>query len=158
MRLVNAKLVVTDQNIFSKADKAARLAGVPHPVITFDDMCAAIQEVIQPPQPARYTAEELRTSPAYLYFTSGTTGDKKAVILTHRNLVASVYFARSIPWPKPSMTYTEFHHGSQLIITMHNAFYTSMPVYIVNMGNKIDVRKICDTIQKHKIKMLVVQP
>ncbi|ORZ01569.1 hypothetical protein BCR43DRAFT_561776 [Syncephalastrum racemosum] len=159
LRLVNAKLVVTDQNIFSKANKAAQLAGVPHPVITFDEMCTAIRQGdIQPPQPVRYTPEELRTTPAYLYFTSGTTGDKKAVILSHRNLVASLYFAKVVPWPKPCMTYTEFHHGSQLILTMHHAFYTALPVYIVNMGNKIDVRRICETVQKHKIRLLVVQP
>lgn len=151
--------MISDKVLRGKAEAAASLAGVPNPVITFDEIDAMLREIdIEPAQPVRYTPEELAKTTAYLYFTSGTTGTKKAVMISQRNMVGALTFGKWLPSGLRAMAYTEFHHGSQLAVAMHLSLYAFIPHYIVHLGETVDVRKICDVIQRYKIQTTVCQP
>ncbi|ORZ00952.1 hypothetical protein BCR43DRAFT_453189 [Syncephalastrum racemosum] len=159
LSLVKAKLVITDDVLRSKAEAAASMAGVANPVITFNEIDTMLRQLdVQPAQPVRYTPEELAKTTAYLYFTSGTTGTKKAVMISQRNIVASLTFGKWLPSGLRAMAYTEFHHGSQLCVAMHLSLYAFLPHYIVHLGETVDVRKICSVIQRYKIQTTVCQP
>lgn len=160
MRLVEAKLVICDQATQAKASKAADMAGVPYGAVTFEEIDAQLAgDEISAAAPKRYTPDQLPVTPAYLYFTSGTTGNKKAVTISQRNMVGTMCFTEWFPRTNmPALVYTEFHHSSQLVITMHIAIKFKSPHYILNAGENVDVRQLCEVIQKYKITGTLMQP
>jgi acyl-coenzyme A synthetase/AMP-(fatty) acid ligase len=106
--------------------------------------------------PYNYSEYEITHSPAYLYYTSGTTGDKKAVALTQYSIQAS--FLLKEDWDITSekvIAYTEFHHASSLVVVMHMAIFFGIPVYV--MAN-YTFPKLCQAIQNFKITFFATQP
>lgn len=85
LETVQAKIIVAHPDTFSRAQEAAKAAGIPtENVLVFGDTANDVfwnhQDVITP---VKYTEEQLDRLPCFLYFTSGTTGKKKAVIITY---------------------------------------------------------------------------
>ncbi|ORZ01099.1 hypothetical protein BCR43DRAFT_512011 [Syncephalastrum racemosum] len=162
-QLVGAALVVTDDKHRSKVVEAAKKAGVPKGVVTFKELRRMLQnEKIDSAEPKRYSAKQLETTPAYLYFTSGTSGGpKKAVMLSHRNVIAILStMANDDPAPNSrALAYTDFHHVSQLILPMHYSIFHAMPHYIMRTSEAhLDVKRICEVTQKYAITTQLMQP
>lgn len=85
LETVQAKIIVAHPDTLSRAQEAAKLAGIPiKNILVFGDSANDVfwnhQDVITP---VKYTEEQLDRLPCFLYFTSGTTGKKKAVIITY---------------------------------------------------------------------------
>ncbi len=74
------KLLVTDRDPGPLADTVPR-------VVTFEEWDVLLDDASDAPQPAPVDEDDL----ALLYFTGGTTGRPKGVMLTHRNLVANSF-------------------------------------------------------------------
>ncbi|KAI8352448.1 hypothetical protein EDC96DRAFT_567073 [Choanephora cucurbitarum] len=106
--------------------------------------------------PYNYTPEEIVNDPAYLYFTSGTTGRKKAVIITQYMLINYLTLIDEIQIPIANMLgYTEFHHASSVLISMHQCLFMGSPVYVMP---HYSFDKLCAAIEKYQINMMVLQP
>lgn len=106
--------------------------------------------------PYRYTSEEITKDPAYLYFTSGTTGRKKAVIITQYMLINYLTLVDKLDLPVATyLGYTEFHHASSLLIVMHQCLFMGSPVYVMP---HYSFDKFCTAIEKYQINMMVIQP
>ena len=80
VRAARPTVLITDR------DPGALAAEVDH-VLSFDDWDAATAEAVPVRLGTEVTADDL----AVVYFTSGTTGRPKGVMLTHRNLVANSF-------------------------------------------------------------------
>ncbi|KAI8084043.1 uncharacterized protein B0P05DRAFT_570449 [Gilbertella persicaria] len=106
--------------------------------------------------PYEYTPEQIGNDPAYLYFTSGTTGRKKAVKVTQRMIITSLILIEEFSLPSANMlAYTEFHHASSLLTAIHQPLYCGITVYVMPHFTFIG---ICEAIQKYKIAFMVAQP
>lgn len=91
MKTVGAKVLIAHPETLDRAIKAAEIAGIPgENVFTLDKNDIVGTRCVESAfwcheelaVPVTYTKEELATTPCYYYFTSGTTGKKKAVVLT----------------------------------------------------------------------------
>lgn len=112
-----------------------------------------------PAQPTRYIAEQLETTPAYYYFTSGTSDVKKAVIVTHRNVVAGLFAgAPAVPETR-ILSHIEMHHVSQLAQVCHSAIYKRSTTYFLSefsAGQRLD--RLLGAIEKYKITDISLYP
>ncbi|MDA0734283.1 MAG: AMP-binding protein [Chloroflexi bacterium] len=77
---------------FSSKETADDLASTKLPTIALEDLTDLLEEHLQLWSEPEITAEDV----AQLMFTSGTTGDPKGVILTHRNLMSNVMACREM--------------------------------------------------------------
>lgn len=77
---------------FSSKETADDLASTKLPAIALEDLTELLEEHPQLWTEPSITAEDV----AQLMFTSGTTGDPKGVILTHRNLMSNVMSCRDM--------------------------------------------------------------
>jgi 4-coumarate--CoA ligase len=91
LKTVDAKIIIAHPDTLDRAIKAAEIAGITTEnvfVLGKNDIdgtrCVenAFWDHEELAVPVTYTKEELATTPCYYYFTSGTTGKKKAVVLT----------------------------------------------------------------------------
>ncbi|MGA4837372.1 AMP-binding protein [Streptomyces sp. G45] len=121
----------------------------PRALITGSDTSAAVERmgadlgvpVLAPPyqtaapehaplSPASVDAD----APAYLQFTSGTTGDAKAVVITHRQLYANaVAIARHTPYLRSDLMvgWLPLHHDMGLVGTVFSTFLHEVPVVLM---------------------------
>lgn len=97
LQTVGAKAIIAHSETLHRAIQAADLVGIPHshiflldknPVEGFESVHSAMWSHQELAAPIEMTEEELETIPCYFYYTSGTTGKKKAVAIT---LVVSFY-------------------------------------------------------------------
>lgn len=153
--------MVTDEECKDVATEAAQLAALSHNVITFKEITALLSHdtTITVAQPARYRPDQLAAVPAYLYFTSGTTGTKKAVCISQRNAVAIAYFMDTFIRGTRVLTYTAIHHIGQLALTTHHSILRNVTHYVMDVKSEhTKALAVCEAIQKHKIDTVVLVP
>ncbi|OBZ90220.1 putative acyl-coenzyme A synthetase [Choanephora cucurbitarum] len=107
-------------------------------------------------KPYSYAPEDIAKSPAYLYFTSGTTGAKKAVMISQYMMVRTLMLTDSLKIPMPSiLAYTEFHHASSLATALIQSFFLGYTVYVMP---HYTFEGLCTAIESHKVGMMITQP
>ncbi|WP_055565422.1 AMP-binding protein [Streptomyces atriruber] len=109
---------------------------------TVQSVCADLRvPVLEPPYGAaggspstRRPAPVSADAPAYLQFTSGTTGDAKAVVITHRQLYANVAaIAGHVPYRQSDVMvgWLPLHHDMGLVGTVFSTFLHQIPVVLM---------------------------
>ena len=118
------------------------------------DQALLSEEELATPYP--YTADQIQNDPSYLYFTSGTTGAKKAVIITQSTIIATLSLKdKWLPVGTHTLAYTEFHHVSSLITAMHLPLFTGCVAYVMP---HYTFENLCSAIEKYKISVTTTQP
>ncbi|ORZ02862.1 hypothetical protein BCR43DRAFT_482292 [Syncephalastrum racemosum] len=159
LRIIKPKIIVADEKTRNKASQVACLLGITHGVVTFRELQIKLQNMT-PAQPTRYTPEQLDTTPAYYYFTSGTSDVKKAVIMTQRNAVAAL-FGRATRSTSAIriLCHIEMHHVSQLFQACHFPIRQRSSVYFLSefaAGQPLD--RFWAAIEKYSITVISVYP
>ncbi|KAI8320130.1 acetyl-CoA synthetase-like protein [Martensiomyces pterosporus] len=96
LRLTEAKFVVTAQEKVPTVHEALRISSmvISHErILTIDGTRNNIRRILaaKPFDRVRLTTyEQAKDTPAFIIFSSGTSGQPKGVVLTHRNMVANV--------------------------------------------------------------------
>ncbi|KAI7870561.1 hypothetical protein BDF14DRAFT_1771193 [Spinellus fusiger] len=165
IRYMNPKLIIADASTLDMVLLAAKKIGLSKShILIFGketlDGCRPFSEVLMNTSelatPVQYTPEELKEHPACLYFTSGTSGGKKVVTVTHHNIVSSI--VNNDNWFGPGLrclSYSSLAHGSSLLAVFHLPLYFNWKVY---MSDDPAIETTCQYIQEHKIQGIVIQP
>ncbi|KAI8817136.1 uncharacterized protein EV422DRAFT_255584 [Fimicolochytrium jonesii] len=110
------------------------------------------------------TDEEVRTTPAYLCYSSGTSGRSKGVQTTHYNMVANVAQITSVSSdlayviPNEHNAWTgvlPFYHIYGLNLSLHTALSLRIPVVVFA---KFDLLEFLSALQKYKVTMAHIVP
>ncbi|KAI8889263.1 acetyl-CoA synthetase-like protein [Backusella circina FSU 941] len=163
--LVKAKFIVGHERTLEKVLEAAKAVKIPKEnILVFgDNQIGDVQPLRrtlmchgQLDEPSPCTKDELKTRPIFLYYTSGTTGRKKAVTLTNASLASSLLQRDEWDLSKArNLTYTELHHGSSLVVGILMAIYNGVSTYIMS---DFDFEEYCHLIEKHQITHSAIQP
>ncbi|KAI8379468.1 uncharacterized protein BYT42DRAFT_532241 [Radiomyces spectabilis] len=166
LETVNARFIVAHPSTLDKVHRAATRFGIPKERIwvlgepSSDSGFQSVSQALLDHSTfwklfPTFTPEELRVTPAVLYFTSGTTGRKKAVNLSHHVLCTAIAQRN---WWMPgtrNISFTEFHHGSALMITFSLAVFSGTPTYIMA---EFDFKTFCELVEEHAITFVALQP
>ncbi|KAG2237940.1 hypothetical protein INT48_002501 [Thamnidium elegans] len=141
LQTVKAKIIVAHAETLTRAKEAAQFVGIPVKnifVLGEEDIDGtlsihnAMWNHHHLATPVKLTKEQISTIPCYFYYTSGTTGKKKAVATTQSNMIS---WLSSMPEWYPTETlflsHTEPHHGSALIFAMHLHIMHNYTTYIL---------------------------
>lgn len=91
---------------------------------------------------------------AVIFFTSGTTGDYKAVLLSQLNIARDIYGASSLFKPNGSVvSLLPFHHAFGLITAILKPFYYGKEVYLNN-----SLKYVLRDLQENKPDTIFVVP
>lgn len=163
MKTVQAKYLITHVDVVDKALSAAKEAGIDESnIVIFGDSSVqgvrAVNDTIlkgdQEAEPLTFTAEQMQNDPAALYFTSGTTGRKKAVIRTQNNLLYSI-FNVAVNSSTIVVSYLDFNHSTSLVAIMLMAPYYGCTNYLLN---HYSFRGLCAAIEKYKPGFIACAP
>lgn len=102
----------------------------------------------------RYTENDIIHAPSYLFFTSGSTGKRKAVMITQYAAV-SVLVNRPVDPSNEAvkiLACNKLFHVSSLILALHLCVYNGDKVYVIN---KFLLEDLCIAIEKYKINSMM---
>lgn len=157
----DAKLVITIPQMMEKvAPAAARVPGI-RETIVFGEAPGAtpfMALMADAPAPPLVTIDPARDVAA-LPFSSGTSGKPKAVMLTHRNLVANVaQFTNPQPLVGPDdvvLGILPFFHIYGLVVILGGSFREG--VKVVSLP-RFELEAFLRTMQEHKVSMAMLVP
>ncbi|KAI9103184.1 hypothetical protein DFS34DRAFT_646574 [Phlyctochytrium arcticum] len=111
---------------------------------------------------AKFTRDELMNKPAYLCYSSGTTGRSKGVETTHYNMVANALqihsFHQHYNPHSPIDVWTgvlPFYHIYGLNCSLHVCFLAGLPLVVFQ---KFDLVKYLEAMEKYKVTFTHVAP
>nr|CAG8601365.1 12292_t:CDS:10 [Entrophospora candida] len=106
-----------------------------------------------------YTTEEkVKSTTAYLCYSSGTTGRQKGVETTHYNMIANLEQVYHFEGFTPDLVFLgilPLFHIYALNITLHQVTYSGATAIILS---KFDINSFCQTIQDYKINLGYIVP
>lgn len=155
--------MITHADVIDKALLAAEEAGIDKSnIVVFGDVdvqgIRAVNDTLlkgdQEAEPLTFTAEQMQNDPAMLYFTSGTTGRKKAVIRTQNNLLYSSFKLNVNP-STVVVSYLDFNHSTSLVGILLMAPYYGFTSYLLN---HYSFRGLCAAIEKYKPQFIACAP
>ncbi|PHZ13676.1 acetyl-CoA synthetase-like protein [Rhizopus microsporus ATCC 52813] len=150
------KAGLTEENILLLQDnKTLQDNSYPH-LLTADDILLSHDATTKP---YAYNKYDLLNTPFCLYFTSGSTGNRKACMIKQNALVCMLrYVSKSLPIGCLStITTSGFSYGSSLVVHFMFAVYFGISVYIYR-GGKNAFEDICRITDKYKINLLMLSP
>lgn len=115
--------------------------------------------------PASVLAQKMGVPPdggdaeAALLFTSGSVGQPKAVILSHRNILANIRQTQSVLPPEEISSILgclPIFHSFGFTVTIWWPIISGPP--IVSTLSPLDANRVIETIQKYKVALLVTTP
>jgi len=161
-----ANYIVASPSCVSVAIKAAAKAHIPHKnIFLFGDKeikgikpySSLISE--REMNPIEYPPEEVKSTTAYLCYSSGTTGKNKGVETTHFNIVANIsqicHYADDIDTSTIFIGVWPIYHIYGLNILVHFALIKGASVV---MTPKFCPLMFCKTIQDYKVNTMTVAP
>ncbi|KAI9022836.1 hypothetical protein CLU79DRAFT_702116 [Phycomyces nitens] len=165
LQVVRPKLLIAHKHTLNKCLEAAKIIGLPksHILLFGPRKLRGVMPykqilysygVTRPP--VKLTEQEILTKPAFLYFTSGTSGVKKAVMMSQFNVNACLMAKDA--WSKVetrAVSHVEFHHASALIINLHYCIMHGVETFLLHRYN---LRDLCNTIQKYKVGLCASPP
>lgn len=87
--------------------------------------------VIENNKNLKYKDKPCKFEERVIYFTSGTTGDSKGVMLSEKNILTDIYSASSLFKPDGLVfSCLPFHHAFGLITSVLKPFYYGVPVFL----------------------------
>ncbi|KAJ3299367.1 hypothetical protein HDU76_006320, partial [Blyttiomyces sp. JEL0837] len=166
-----ASYLITNVDLLPAALEAANEANIPNDRILLlptgnsdNQEFRYIQDVysVQYPPVVTFTKEEIWNQPAYLCYSSGTTGRSKGVETTHRNLVSNVLqfvvFQRAMKEVRPDDVWTgvlPFYHIYGLCLSLHVAAYYSNAVVVVP---KFELESFLSYLAKYNVGIAHIVP
>ncbi|CAJ0650512.1 2714_t:CDS:2 [Entrophospora sp. SA101] len=106
-----------------------------------------------------YTTEEkVKSTTAYLCYSSGTTGRQKGVETTHYNMIANLEQVYHFEKFTPDLVFLgilPLFHIYALNITLHQVAYSGASAILLS---KFDINSFCQTIQDYKINLGYIVP
>ncbi|KAJ3185701.1 hypothetical protein HDU85_001055 [Gaertneriomyces sp. JEL0708] len=164
-----ARILITCAPLLPIAAKAAAQAGIPpEAIFIFGRESVGGKKTIydifscEYLQPVQFSQEELTTRPAYLCYSSGTTGRSKGVETTHYNMVANVhqiseFHAAAQPF-QPDDVWTgvlPFYHIYGLNLSLHTALRAGVKLVVFQ---KFDLVAYLEALQKYKVTYTHIVP
>ena len=90
-----------------------------------------LDEIIKRGAKAKKMPDIKDDQPAMIFFTSGTTGYSKAVVLTHKSIALDLYGAASLFDPEGNLcSFLPYHHAFGYVTSCLNAYYYGVTTYI----------------------------
>ncbi|KAL2912249.1 hypothetical protein HK105_208240 [Polyrhizophydium stewartii] len=162
-----ASILIVDPDLAATGKAAAQLAGLDlgRVFVTGDNDVDGLRALVDifsddPIEPVTFTEEELTTKPAYLTYSSGTTGRSKGVVTTHRNIVANILqFSHILDAANPPGTCWSgalpFSHMYGLTVMVHCIPYMGLRGVAIP---KFDFKMLLFVIGKYKPAALFLIP
>lgn len=116
----------------------------------FDD----IPLIIENNKDLKYKVKKCKFEERVIYFTSGTTGDSKGVMLSEKNILSDIYSASSLFKPDGLVfSCLPFHHAFGLVTSVLKPFYYGVPVFLNN-----SLKNLMSEIKQSKPNTMFVVP
>ncbi|KAJ3199834.1 putative fatty-acid--CoA ligase FadD10, partial [Dinochytrium kinnereticum] len=125
---------------------------------TFEEFVACRDHV----DPVRFSVEELKEMPAYICYSSGTTGKPKGVVTTHYNMVANIAQVTAIldsagdaapgdAW----VGVLPFFHMYGLSLSLHCALVNGLSVVVIS---KFELEPFLQALSKYRVVTAHIVP
>ncbi|TCK09665.1 UNVERIFIED_ORG: long-chain acyl-CoA synthetase [Anoxybacillus amylolyticus] len=156
------KVVLTAEMLWAKAKEAANGLPAPPVMFTIDDPHSprSLRMRMEQAPASMPLAAVTENAPAALLYTSGTTGQPKGVVLTHRNLYANAEAAAEMAKRLP----TEYDRVGLGVLPISHAFGFTMMNVALLLGDKIvllpyfEPKKVLETIERHRVTHTAMVP
>ncbi|GBC09291.1 hypothetical protein RclHR1_08740011 [Rhizophagus clarus] len=161
-----ASVIITHPNYLNKAIKAASAANIHESkIFLFDEnKISGFQPFLslfsdQEIDPVVYTPEEVKSTTAYLCYSSGTTGKNKGVETTHFNMVSNLMqmdvFEDQINHKNIYMGSLPFYHIYGLTLLVHFVIIKGASCVVLR---KFELEAFCRIIQVYKVNVAPIVP
>ncbi|MET7782145.1 MULTISPECIES: 4-coumarate--CoA ligase family protein [Streptomyces] len=161
----NATMLITVSALLPQAQEAARSVGItPENLIVLDGDGAAAtghpnaDDLLAPGAPAPQVDFDPATHLAVLPYSSGTTGNPKGVMLTHRNLVANMAQIRPLFAMRSDdkvLAVLPFFHIYGMTVLLNAALQARATLVVMP---RFDLTAFLDTIQEHRVTYGFIAP
>ncbi|KAJ2647907.1 hypothetical protein IWW40_004336 [Coemansia sp. RSA 1250] len=163
------KAVLTQQSSIPVVKEALASANLSNAtVLTIDGSTSNAMYSSEPfPRVYLQTAEQVNSTPAFIVFSSGTSGKPKGVVLSHKNLVANaVQFLHVDSADKKLMheMRNKFQRRWLQVLPMFHIYgilVSNVPILsggVIVVMEKFDFAQFCSQIQQHRIDTVYVAP
>ncbi|POG59609.1 hypothetical protein GLOIN_2v1720803 [Rhizophagus irregularis DAOM 181602=DAOM 197198] len=161
-----ASVIICHPDYLEKAIKAAKVANIPESkILLFDEneindflpflSLLSDQEI----NPVEYTPEEVKSTTAYLCYSSGTTGKNKGVETTHYNMVSNLsqldVFEDQINHENVYIGTLPSFHIYGLTLFIHFVILKGASCVLLR---KFELEKFCRAIQDYKVNIAPIVP
>ncbi|KZM55777.1 MULTISPECIES: class I adenylate-forming enzyme family protein [Geobacillus] len=156
------KVVLTAEMLWAKAKEAANGLPAPPMIVTLDapDSPHSLRTRMEQAPASLTTSEVNENDPAALLYTSGTTGQPKGVVLTHRNLSTNAEAAAEMAKRLP----TEFARVGLGVLPISHAFGFTMMNVALLLGDQVvllpyfEPKKALEAIERHRVTHTAMVP
>lgn len=158
LKTAKPKLFFVDEEKYSYFEEKAKTEDYIGSLFSLSKKYPEIYAYNLAPSGEQILAKAEETDTAAILFTSGTTGNPKGVVLTHRNLVSDCYIAQS----NLNIFHTDVFYA---LLPLHHS-YTMLAVFIESLsvgaeivfGKTLAVSKMLSELKQGKITMLLGVP